>query len=144
MGLQPITVEEIVETDVVTAQPDTPLATVAAHMAENDVGSVVVVDDDAPIGIITDRTVALSLESSPDISDREATDLLMDDLVTGSTDMTVFEALQRMSNEEIRRLPIVDDDGSLMGIVTLDDILVLLGSELSNATEIIQDQSPRL
>jgi CBS domain-containing protein len=140
-----VTIEEIVETDVVTVQPDTPIATVVAHMAEEDVGSVVVVEDEKPVGLITDRTVALALESTPDITEQEAESLLSDDLVTGTTEMSSFEALRRLEDEQVRRLPIVDDDrDTLEGIVTLDDILVLLGAELENATSIIRAQSPRL
>lgn len=144
MGLEPITVDEIVETNVVTAERDTPLEEVAGKMSDEDVGSVIVVDDGEPVGVLTDRSIALSLESSPDASDREAGDLIDGNLVTGTMDMSVFDALQRLGDESIRRLPIVDDDGKLEGIVTLDDILVLLGTELGNAVEVIQDQSPRL
>lgn len=142
--LQPVTVEEIIQTDVVTAERDTPIATVVAKMAEKDVGSVVIVEDDSPVGIITDRSIALALESTPDITEQEAGDHISDDLITGTSDMSVFDVVQWLDEENIRRLPIVDDDGSLEGIVTLDDILVLLGAELEHATSIIQAQSPRL
>lgn len=142
--LQPVTVEEIIQTDVVTAEQDTPIATVVAKMAEKDVGSVVIVEDDSPVGIITDRSIALALESTPDITEQEAGDHISDDLITGTSDMSVFDVVQWLDEENIRRLPIVDEDGSLEGIVTLDDILVLLGAELEHATSIIQAQSPRL
>lgn len=142
--LQSVTVDDIVQTDVVTAEPDTPIATIVAMMAEEDVGSVIVVEDDQPRGVLTDRTICLALEDDPDVTERTADDLGVDDVVTGSTDETVFEVLDRMSDETVRRLPIVDDEGSLAGIVTLDDILVLFGAELQNAVEIVRDQSPRL
>lgn len=142
--LQPVTIEEIIETDVVTAERDTPIATVVAKMAEKNVGSVIIVEDDSPVGIITDRSITLALESTPDVTEQEAGDHISEDLVTGTTDMSVFDVLQWLEEEEIRRLPIVDEDGSLEGIVTLDDILVLLGAELEHATSIIRAQSPRL
>jgi CBS domain-containing protein len=142
--LQPTSVEEIVSTDVVTAQRDTPIRTVVAQMAEQDVGSVVIVEDRTPVGILTDRQVALSLETTPDIADRRADEILTGDLVTGTTEMSVLDVLQKLQERGIRRLPIVDDNGALQGIVTLDDVLVLLGTELNNATQIVQSQSPRL
>jgi len=142
-GLQPVTVDDIVETDVVTAQRDTPVATVAAKMSEQDVGSVVVVENDQPVGVLTDRRIALALENTPDLAQKQAGDLLSGDLVTGTTKLTVFDALRQLKDEGIRRLPIVDDDGTLEGIVTLDDIFVLLGSELNKASETIRTQSPR-
>lgn len=142
--MRPVRVEDIVETDVVTCERDTPVATVVAQMAEEDVGSVVVVEDDEPVGIITDRSIALALENTPDVASKQAGDLIGGDLVTATTSMTVFDALRQMSDEGIRRLPIVDEDGSLEGIISLDDILVLLGSELNRVGETVEQQSPRL
>jgi CBS domain-containing protein len=138
------TIEDVLQTDTVTAAPETPIRTVVAQMAKEGVGSVVVTDGATPVGILTDREIALALEGIPNVADRQAGELLGETLVTGSTEMTVFQALDRLREEGIRRLPIVDEDGSLRGIVTLDDILVLLGTELANATELIRGQSPRL
>lgn len=142
--LKPVRVDDIVAEDVVTVEPDTPVRTAAAEMAENDVGSAVVVEDDEPAGLITDRSIALSLEETPDVSDRTVEELASGDVVTVDPEMNIFDVLQLMSDEEIRRLPVVDDEGTLQGIVTLDDALVLLGSEFSNVAETIQAQSPRL
>jgi CBS domain-containing protein len=136
-------VEDVISTDIVTAERDTPLATVAALMAENDVGSVIVTDDsgETPIGLITDREIALAVESEPEIGERTAEELVSSDLLTGRSDMTVFEALDEMNDAGIRRLPIVDEDGTLTGIVTLDDLLVLLGGNLGTAAELIATQT---
>lgn len=143
MPLRPITVESIVETDVVTADPDTPIATVVSEMAEQSVGSVVVVEEGIPVGVVTDRSIALSLATDPDATDRRSGDLVGGTLVTGAPDMSVFDAIGRMRGEGIRRLPIVDEDRSLQGIVTLDDVLVLLADELGKATDVIEGQSRR-
>lgn len=140
---QPVRVEDLMTTEVATAERDTPVATVVAQMAEKDVGSVVVVEDDAPVGIITDRQVALALEDTPDVSQRQAGDLVSGDLVTGTSGMSVFDAIRRLADEGVRRLPVVDEDGTLRGIVTLDDILVLLGTELGRAAELIERQATR-
>lgn len=142
--MRPVTVEEIVQTDVITAKRDTPIATVVAEMAEKDVGSVVVVEDETPVGVLTDREITLALETTPDVTEHSADDLISGDLITGTLEISVFDALRRLEEGEVRRLPIVGDDGTLEGIVTLDDILVLLGAELGNATSIIKAQSPRL
>jgi CBS domain-containing protein len=141
---RPVTVEEVVETDVITAQPGTPIVSIVADMATADVGSVVITDGDTPVGIITDRQIALALETTADMSESIADEFLTEDLVTGSTDMSVFDALQRLNDMDVRRLPIVDENGALEGIVTLDDIIVLLGTELGNVADIIRAQSPRL
>jgi len=129
---------------VVTVDPDTPIPTVTSRLKSEDVGAAVVTEDDEPQGVVTDRKVALSLEEMPDISDRTAEEVMSEDIVAGEQDMSVYEALQQLSDENIRRLPIVDEDDTLVGIITLDDILVLLGEELQDSTEIIKSQSPRL
>lgn len=142
--LAPVGVEELVQTDVVTAEPDTSIAAIVTEMADEEVGSVVVVEGEAPVGILTDRQIALAIEEMPDVADRLAEDLFTRDPATGTTDMDVFDVLRRLEAEEVRRLPIVDEDGSLEGIVALDDVLVLLGSELQNAASVIRAQSPRI
>jgi CBS domain-containing protein len=142
--LKPARVNQIITEDVVTTQRDTPVHTVVAQMAEHDVGSVVVVEDDRPIGIITDRAVAVALEETPDIAQQKAEVLIDGELVTADPSMTIFDALQVMSDEGIRRLPIVDDDGALRGIITLDDVLVLLGGVFGEIAGTIESQSPRL
>ena len=143
-GLAPVGVEAILQTDVVTAERDTPVATVVAQMAEDDVGSVVIVEGDSPVGIVTDRRVALALESDPDVTDRRADELIAGEFVVGSTDMSVVDVLDRLSEAGIRRLPVVDDDGALAGIVTLDDVLVHSSEELERAADVVRIQSPRL
>jgi len=143
--MQPAQIDDVIQTDVVTVQEDTPIATAVAKMESEDVGSVVVVDDDeSPLSVLTDRKVALSIQEESDIAQQEAAELISGDLTTGEPEMNVYEAINQLSDEEIRRLPVVDEDGELVGIVTLDDLLVLLSRELSMAGDIIEEQSPRL
>lgn len=143
--LKPLRVSEIITEDVITAETDTPVQTIVSNMAEHNVGSVVVLDDDdRPVGVITDRKVALALEEMPDIAQRPAEELLQGDVFTADPSMNIFDAIQVMSDEGIRRLPIVDDNGALRGIVTLDDALVLLGGVVSDVADTVQSQSPRL
>jgi len=142
--LQPITVDDVVADEVVTIERDAPVRTAVAKMSDRDVGSVVVVDDRQPIGILTDRKVALALEETPDVADRPTEELLGRDLITIDPSTTIFEAIQLLRDEGIRRLPVVDDAGRLQGIVTLDDALVLLASELDKIATTVQAQSQRL
>ncbi|WP_164471780.1 CBS domain-containing protein [Halosimplex salinum] len=142
--LRPVSVDDVVAEDVVTAERDTPIRTAVAKMAERDVGSVVVVEDDRPIGILTDRKIALTLEENPNVADETAEELIDGDLISVDASTSIFDALQLMSDETIRRLPVVDDEGRLRGIVTLDDALVLLASELDKLATTVERQSPRL
>ena len=140
--LEPREVEEVARSEVVTVEPDDTVAEIVLKMADEDVGSVVVVDDDQPTGIVTDRKIALALGEATDVTDMTADELATGNLVIGRTDMTVFDAAELLRDEGIRRLPLVDEDGQLEGIVTLDDILVLLASKFGVAAEIIEMQAP--
>lgn len=142
--LQSVALQDILHEDVVTADPDTPIPTITSQMDSEDVGAVVITENDEPQGIVTDRKIALSLEEMPDLAERTAADVMSEDLVTVEQDSSVHEAIGQLSEGAIRRLPIVDEENALVGIVTLDDIIVLLGEELQDSTEIIKHQSPRL
>ena len=140
--LEPLGVEEVARSEVVTVEPDDTVAEIVSKMADEDVGSVVVVEDDQPTGIVTDRKIALALGEATDVTDITADELATEDLVIGRADMTVFDAAELLRDEGIRRLPLVDEDGQLEGIVTLDDILVLLASKFGVAAEVIEMQAP--
>jgi CBS domain-containing protein len=140
--LRSIRLEEVSRSEVVEVQPDESITDVVVRMADEDVGCVVVTEDGEPIGILTDRKVALSMANQPDVADRTAGDLVDGGIVSATEDTTVYEAIQRLRDEGIRRLPIVDDDGNLQGIVTLDDLLVLVAGELGAIAEVIESQAP--
>ena len=113
-------------------------------MRQEGVGSVVIVDDSELQGIVTDREIALALEEIPDLSKRTASEIMSDQVTAGRDTMSIHDALQRLREENIRRLPITDDNNTLVGIISLDDIMVFLGTELQAATDIIEAQSPQL
>lgn len=137
------TVAAVAREEVVTASPDDTIGAVVELMEERKVGSVVLVEDDRPVGIVTDRKVALSLNRTSDPANTPVEDVMTTDLVTASTDDEVFEVLAQMSERGIRRIPIVDDGGALAGILALDDVLVYLESGFRAISEAITDQFPR-
>lgn len=136
-----MTLTDIATTDVVTATSDTDLRDVLEQMADHEVGSVVISDDDEPVGIVTDRAIALGIRDVDSIDDVSVEDVMTEDPITVSENDTHFDALEMMSSEGIRRVPIVDDSGSLTGILSLDDLLVVTAAELSNASDVIEQQA---
>jgi CBS domain-containing protein len=142
--LQPVTAEDVIQGEPVTADPDTPVPELVASMDEEDVGSVVVTEDEEPLGIVTDRKIAMAIEEHEDIAEATAGDLISGDLVTASLDDSVFDVLRLFREEGIRRLPVVDDEGTLVGVLALDDIIVLLATEMANVGETVQNQIDRL
>jgi CBS domain-containing protein len=138
-----MSVHQIVQSNVVTADRNTPIRDVAATMDTENVGSVVIVDEREPVGLVTDRLLALALADDADLSATTAGDLMSDDLVTAGPETGVFDLVRTMSEEGIRRLPVVDEAGNLDGIVTLDDVLALLADELGFLADVVESQSPR-
>ena len=109
----------------VVCSSDAPVAQVARMMREHNVGSVVVVDDEVRVvGIVTDRDLVERVLAS----DRDATtrteDVMTHDVVCANEDDDVFTAASQMATRACRRLPVVNADGLLQGVVSLDDLVI--------------------
>jgi CBS domain-containing protein len=119
---------EIMTSSVVTASADADVLTVAQLMRDRAIGSVVICDSEGePAAMVTDRDLtvrALADERSPA---EPVAEHCTRPLVTGEPDMDLEEAAALMVQHRIRRLPVLED-GSLVGIVTLDDIAVRTGN----------------
>ncbi|XGI84304.1 CBS domain-containing protein [Halorutilales archaeon Cl-col2-1] len=109
-------------------------------MEDETVGSVVIEENGSPEGLVTDRKIAMEMGHGVD-GGAPVSEIMTTDLVTADADDGVFEVLRTMSGESIRRCPVVEN-GELAGIVTLDDMVVLLSDELANVSEVITGQSP--
>lgn len=128
--------------ELVTVSPDTPIQDVADLMRRESVGSIIVVRGDEPAGIVTDRDIALDVVGEGrDFADMTARDVMARDPVTVDASEGIFEACRLMRERSIRRLPVMEDD-ELVGIVTLDDLIVLLDDEMSDLSEVIRAESP--
>jgi CBS domain-containing protein len=119
-------IRELMTASVVTADPATSVREVAALMRERNVGSVVLVRDGAPVGIVTDRDLAVSVLADGRSAEDHAIDHASAPVVTGAPELDVSAACELLVQHGIRRLPIVDAD-QLTGIVTLDDLAARTG-----------------
>ena len=113
--------------DVVTADCEASLADVATIMRDRNVGSIVVLDGERPIAMVTDRDIALAVAADGADKARPVRPYAAQPLITGHSEMTVEEAAAEMVQNRVRRLPILDGEGGLAGIVTLDDLAVRAG-----------------
>jgi CBS domain-containing protein len=135
--------------DVVCAGKDTTILDAARLMRQHHVGNLVVVEDSAngrryPVGIITDRDIAVSvIAPALDAALFTLGDLLSQELVTAQENQGIFESIQNMRMHGVRRMPIVDRQGALVGIVSVDDLIRLLGEELSELAKLIAREQAR-
>lgn len=115
--------------NVVTASPADTIEGVGRRMARSHVGTVVIVDGQKPVGIITDRDVAVALTTERASLSDPVRQIMSAPVITINWREGILDASQRMRDKAIRRLPIVNDRGKLVGLVSLDDLLVLFGRE---------------
>jgi CBS domain-containing protein len=115
-------ISEVMTREVQTVSPDQPVQEAANFMLNADAGSIPVTDGDRLIGMITDRDIAvrgIAKGYGPDTPVRE---LMTDDLIVVRMDDDVEEAASKMSEAQVRRLPVIDSDERLCGIVSLGDL----------------------
>ncbi len=138
-------INECCNTSVVYCDAETSIPDVAALMRKHHVGDVIVVetqeDKPMPIGIITDRDIVVeTIALDVDVDVFTAGDLMSAPVMTVRENGGFVETLRLMRKHKVRRMPVVTDAGTLFGIVTSDDIINLLSSELSLMTGAIVEQ----
>jgi CBS domain-containing protein len=119
----------------ITAGPSATLAEVAKLMEKENVGAVVITDEERPVGITTDRDLALAVCVYGKSPSESVQDVMTCPVATISVDEGIYNATQKLMEYAVRRLPVVDDSGSLVGLVSLDDLLLLISRELQNVAE---------
>jgi CBS domain-containing protein len=138
-----MTIGQIARDHVVTASEQETIEEIIRRMEEEDVGSVIIESDGEPVGIVTDRQIAMAIPGQPDLLERTVEEVMTTGLVTVNENDGVTETIEAMQSASVRRLPVVNDAGELTGILSFDDVVVLLSEELDDLGEVLKTQSPR-
>ena len=132
---------ELCRRSVVTCRRDTSALEIAQLMRDRHVGDVIVVDEHAgvvtPVGVITDRDLVIEVMAKgvgPDTL--RAEDLIVVEIVTAFESELIYDAIWHMRGKGIRRLPVVDAQNHLVGVLTTDDVTRFLAEELSDVARI--------
>ena len=142
-----MSVADLSSTPVYTTFAEQPLSAAAREMCARDVGALVVVDARAhrPVGILTDRDIVRGqLERCADLHCLTVGEVMTPNPLTVRAEAALSEAIQAMSARGVRRAPVVDRSGALLGIVTLDDLLPALAKQLSELAGLADAQARRL
>jgi len=139
---------EICNREVIIVQRDTTVQEAAGLMRQYHVGTLVVVEEVSgkrkPAGLVTDRDLVVEvLATQLDAAAITVGDIMLAELVTIPENSGVFEAIQFMRAKAVRRLPVVDGQGVLIGIVALDDLLSLLAEELSELSVLVSREQEK-
>ncbi|CAN5122960.1 CBS domain-containing protein [soil metagenome] len=113
---------EIMTKSVRTATREMSLREVAAMMRDGDMGAVPVVDNGKLIGIVTDRDIVVRAVAEGKTADTPVGEVMTAELHTVLPDDFVFEAIRLMGDKQIRRIPVVDAEGKLAGIIAMADV----------------------
>lgn len=107
------------------------ISAAAGIMREQRIGCLVIVDDDQRVvGVLTDRDIALGLALGAASPDSFVNELMSRDVVTINEKTNLFDTTRIFRSGDVKRLPVVDNDDRLVGIVTADDIMALLSREM--------------
>lgn len=139
-----MSIASICQRAVDTARVDETILVCAKRMASRCVGTLVVVDDDQrPIGIITDRDLAVrAMAAGLDPAVTMVADVASMHVVTIGEHATIEAALGTMHMDRVRRLPIVDRAGHLVGIVSFEDVLARLARQMADVGGLLQGTAP--
>ncbi|MBI2521104.1 MAG: CBS domain-containing protein [Bdellovibrio sp.] len=137
-------IKSICKTNVVTIDKKSTLLNVSNVMQKNHVGSVVVTEGmngkKIPAGMITDRDIALAVGSSPRPQELRVENIMQSAPITVKVSEGIFETIVKMRESGVKRIPVINEDGTLYGIVCADDLLELMSEEMNNLAKINETQ----
>jgi CBS domain-containing protein len=125
---QPMIIREVMTPNPRCVSSSDSIQNAACIMRDEDAGAVPVVDNGRAIGIVTDRDIVVRVVAEGGQLNRPIRDIVTGSLVSATPDMSTREAAQLMSDHQIRRLPVVEND-RLVGIVSIGDLAVKEGKD---------------
>jgi CBS domain-containing protein len=114
---------------VKTTTRGTSIRDVAAMMRDGDMGSVPVVEDGNLVGIVTDRDIVVRALAEGNEASTPVGDAMTTEIFSVKPEDFVFEAARMMGDKQVRRIPVVSDDGRLAGIIAMADVALEMEDE---------------
>ena len=124
--------------EVVSLTTEARISEAAEVMREKRIGSIVIVDNQQVIGIITDRDIALSVTLGAATPDSYVSEVMTRDVDRVNESMTLFDLTRFFRMSRVKRLPVVDQDNRLVGIVSIDDVMALLSREMFDTCKALE------
>jgi len=136
-------IEDYCEKPAASVLGNTTVRAAAQRMKSEGLGCLIVVADGRPTGIVTDRDLVLkTLCSRLDPGAVRVDEIASHPLFTIEQESSVEEAVRLIRHHAVRRLPVVDEKGSLVGIIAADDLLSLAADELNGLSAAVRAQRP--
>jgi len=143
-----MTIGEFCNREVIISNREDSVLEAAKLMRKYHVGDVIVVeqrgDERVPVGILTDRDIVIELVAREvDATGVTVGDAMSNGLLTVNENEQLTDLVQKMQGKAVRRVPVVDANGALVGIVTADDIIDLLAEQLTSLVGMVQREQRR-
>lgn len=140
--------KELCVLDVACCHQGTTIAEAARLMRQHHTGDLIVTDDSdgtrEPVGIVTDRDIVMEVIAKSHDPERTCVgEVMANPVVVASGSENVGTAIERMRTHGVRRLPIVDDGGVVLGILTLDDLYRVLAQHTAALAEVVSKEQTR-
>lgn len=133
-------IKDLMTADVSFVAPDTSILEIARKMRDGDIGSTPVIEDERLVGMVTDRDIVVrAIAEGGDIRTKTARDAMSPGILYCFEEDSVESVLDNMGDQQIRRLPVVDTDKRLVGVVSLGDLA--LSGKRKAAGEALQEIS---
>jgi CBS domain-containing protein len=124
---------QIMTREVRTATREMTLQDAAQMMRDGDMGSIPVVEDGRLVGIVTDRDIVVRCIADGKNADTQISDAMTAEIFSVKPGDFAFEAVRLMGDKQVRRVPVVDEDGKLTGIISMADVALETEDELEIA-----------
>jgi len=137
--------DSIMNAEVVTCTRDHTVLRAARLMREKNVGSVVVIDEEhRPIGVLTDRDLTVKVVATGLSLETPVDEIMSRPVHVVPQNTLIFDLLRQMSAHKVHRIPVIDEQRRLIGIVSVDDALMLLTTEMVNVADVMGHRTKTL
>lgn len=132
-------VSQMMSQDITSLPGNASIMDAAKFMTDMNVGSVIVMDGSKPMGILTDRDIMIrAMVEGRDPNTTAIRDIMVSPVATVSEDNDILDVTHMMSEKKVRRCPVVNSNGMLVGMIALDDILISLGQEMQDIASVLK------
>lgn len=143
-----MSIGEYCNRDVIIARKSATISEIAQLMREYHVGTVVIAKNDnglnIPIGIITDRDIVVEvIAAGVNLESVTASDIMSNEIHTVREINGLWETITHMKHHGVRRMPVINDEKVLVGIVSIDDLLEVLSDQMNELIKIISNEQHR-
>lgn len=134
-------IERLLRRPVTTLPPEATCDEAAKVLRDENIGCVVVAEEGRPVGVVTDRDLVIRvMAASEDPAKLELRQVMSGNPVFLGGDRSLGQVISTMREQGVRRIPVVDESGALEGLLSLDDLLLVLAEELGTLVETVRGE----